>query len=516
MADEIKSSVDVYYGEQLIGIVSHGETGDIDCKGREMLEDIRIKVPHDMKAVKYQDKRFTINKNGKHTMYPDEGYVMGAAILEVEVPGDNIWLGEFDPDYPYRVGSIVSQNNMVYVCIVKPTDNQPPTDTTYWELLSGKIQDEKIVDIITHGKLEFEPDEGYVAVRKLIANVANITADATATEEDVIYGKTFYAGGESKAGAMKIVDSSTFSSLALQNVAEGKLEVQYYADKNAYLLNNKGQTRPGTIGTIVEPKFKAENIAEGVTLFGVSGKHGSTPIFDGTINIESSLTTISGCYIIDEQKAFDLLSTYGKVKTFNVKFGAGGPANGGDEIGFTSMTFDGTYGFIKYNDKAAFAMNGGFAEYNNNYGDGNGARVNFEEGTECRKEFKELFLSIADEYVEPELQEELQGTWLFNNNIVMPPTYIHDTYSAWNFNFSANWSGDNTSFYSLMVGDAYNTGKNSVDFCWDIDDMDWTTFWRSDIGFGSINKTIEITSSSSQVENVTSLLTWLKANATKQ
>lgn len=120
--------------------------------------------------------------------------------------------------------------------------------------------------------------------------------------------------------------------------------------------------------------------------------------FDGTINIESSLTTISGSYIIDASKAYDLLQTYGKVKTFNVNFSAGGSGSGmGDSIDFASMTFDGTYGFIKYNDKAAFAMNGGFVEYNNNYGSGNGARVNFEEGTKCSKEFKELFLSIADE-----------------------------------------------------------------------------------------------------------------------
>ena len=132
------------------------------------------------------------------------------------------------------------------------------------------------------------------------------------------------------------------------------------------------------------------------------GKSDPVEIFDGTIIIESGFTTISGSYIIDEQKAFDLLSTYGKVKTFNVNFSAGGSGSGmGDSIDFTSMTFDGTYGLIKYNDKGAFAMNGGFAEYTANYGDGNGARVNFEEGTECRKEFKELFLSIADEYVEP-------------------------------------------------------------------------------------------------------------------
>lgn len=406
MADEIKSSVDVYYGEQLIGIVSHGETGDIDCKGREMLEDIRIKVPYDMKAVKYQDKRFTINKNGKHTMYPDEGYVMGAAIVEVEVPSDNIWLGEFDPDYPYRVGSIVSQNDMVYICIVKPTDNQPPTDTTYWELLGGKIQDEKIVDIITYGRLEFEPDEGYVAVRKLIANVANVTTDATATEEDVVYGKTFWAGGESKAGAMKIVDSSTFSSLVLEKIAEGELEIQYYANKNAYVLNNKDQTRPGTIGTILEPKFIAENIASGVTLFGLEGKH--APIFDGTINIESGFTTISGGYIIDADKAYKALSLLPENRTYIVDFSAGSIINGDQEKkGFISMTFntDGDKSIIygradgsitAFSSTEHMTGGNGFAPYYNAYEEGNGAMVNFYEGTVCHRDFKELFLSIAD------------------------------------------------------------------------------------------------------------------------
>lgn len=508
MADEIKSSVDVYYGEQLIGIVSHGETGDIDCKGREMLEDIRIKVPYDMKAVKYQDKRFTINKNGKHTMYPDEGYVMGAAIVEVEVPSDNIWLGEFDPDYPYRVGSIVSQNDMVYICIVKPTDNQPPTDTTYWELLSGKIQDEKIVDIITYGRLEFEPDEGYVAVRKLTANVANVTADATATEEDVIYGKTFYAGGESKAGAMKIVDSSTFSSLALEKIAEGKLEIQYYANKNAYVLNNKDQTRPGTIGTILEPKFIAENIASGVTLFGLEGKH--APIFDGTINIESGYTTISGSYLIDESKAYTVLNSLSGVKTYNVSFSAGGSGSGmGDSIDFTSMTFDATNGLIKYNDKGAFAMNGGFAEYTANYGDGNGARVNFEEGTECRKEFKELFLSIADEYVEPTI-EELPGTWVWNDTLVEFPD------SAFIFGSSSGSTAIATSKYYNATRSVRGIKVNST-AALIYYNTDNTTNYCYDGGWDDTSaKTITFNENAVNAQNYEIFRSFVNANATKQ
>lgn len=332
-----------------------------------------------------------IHTNGPHD-------VTQYKTIHVAVPDENNWEGEYEDGVAYKYGALVVYNVGVYLALKDTDGTQDPTNEEYWEKLTP---------------------------------IWNDTHDATATEELVAYGYTFYAGGEKKAGAMKMVDSSTFSSLMLQNVAEGKLEVQYYADKNAYLLNNKGQTRPGTIGTIVEPKFKAGNILKGVNLFGLVGTYApdledktftangaytstkdgykkvtvavpETPKFDGTINIESGFTTISGSYLVDESKAYDLLQTYGKVKTFNVNFSAGGSGKDmGDSRNFTSMTFDGTYGFIKYNDKAAFAMNGGFAEYNNNYGDGNGARVNFEEGTECRKEFKELFLSIADEYVAP-------------------------------------------------------------------------------------------------------------------
>lgn len=396
MADEIKSLVDVYYGETLIGQVANGETGNVNCTGHEMTDDIRIKVPYDMKAIRLQTKSATINKNGQTVVFPDDGYVMSAAVLTVEVPSDNEWLGEFDADTEYRVGSIVSKNDMVYICIVKPTNNQPPTDTTYWELLSGKIQDEKIVDIITHGRLEFLPDEGYIAVRKFTANVAE------------------------------------------------------------------------------------------------------TPTFDGTVNIESGYTTISGSYVIDEQEAYDLLLTYGKVKTFNVNFGAGGPANGGDEIGFTSMTFDGTYGFIKYNDKAAFAMNGGFAEYNNNYGDGNGARVNFEEGTECRKEFKELFLSIADEYVEEEAEDELAGTWIWNEEVAVSG-------DSWNVNFTCNgvnYTSINSKMYSGMYAYYYDDT-----LAYDADNGAWKN---------TAYRTIIITSKLSEVENGDTLLAELLEYATKQ
>lgn len=131
-------------------------------------------------------------------------------------------------------------------------------------------------------------------------------------------------------------------------------------------------------------------------------------IYDGTIYIDTGLTTISGSYVIDQQKAYDVLSAYTETKTFTVAFGAGGPPNGGDEMLYTEMTFDAEYDWIKYGDIVAFTsveyMSGGdgFASYTSNGGTGDGARINFAEGTEVSEEFKDLFLSIADEYVEGE------------------------------------------------------------------------------------------------------------------
>lgn len=424
MAEEVKSLVDVYYGDTLIGQVANGETGNVNCTGHEMTDDIHIKVPYDMKAIRLQTKSATVNENGQKVIFPDDGYVMSAAVLTVEVPSDNEWLGEFDADTEYRVGSIVSQNDMVYICIVKPTNNQPPTDTTYWELLSGKIQDEKIVDIITHGRLEFLPDEGYIAVRKFTANVAE------------------------------------------------------------------------------------------------------TPTFDGTINIESGYTTISGSYLIDEQKAYTVLNSLSGVKTYNVSFGAGGPPNGGDEINFTSMTFDATNGLILYNDKGAFAMNGGFDEYTANYGDGNGARVNFEEGTECRKEFKELFLSIADEYSAEET-ESLVGTWLLNDTLTftsdLPTAYFELEGTINTIDYATNKVTDaienarftytTTGTSSLYIATEYFSynyfySDGSIRVSNDDDNLDLEIGDTDYSWYKTITLTAEPTNQA--------FITWLKANATKQ
>lgn len=161
-------------------------------------------------------------------------------------------------------------------------------------------------------------------------------------------------------------------------------------------------------GQQFERKFSADDLnalAENIAYL----YENMSSTFDGTINIESSLTTISGSYIIDASKAYSALSALPASKTYTVEFSAGSFINGDQEKkGFISMTFnvDGDksiiYGRADGSIKAFSStehMTGGngFEPYYNAYEEGNGAMVNFYEGTKCSKEFKELFLSIADE-----------------------------------------------------------------------------------------------------------------------
>lgn len=115
--------------------------------------------------------------------------------------------------------------------------------------------------------------------------------------------------------------------------------------------------------------------------------------FDGTIIIESGLTTISGSYLIDQQKACDVLQSFIGTKTYTMS-----EVYGGGGIYANTMTFDGTNYLIKYDDVVAFRSDSYMVE-GNGFVLSEGARVNFSEDTEVSREFKALFLSIADKMI---------------------------------------------------------------------------------------------------------------------
>lgn len=110
--------------------------------------------------------------------------------------------------------------------------------------------------------------------------------------------------------------------------------------------------------------------------------------------------------------------------------------------------------------------------------------------------------------------DELAGTWVFNNELINMGSGGH-----WAVNVTCN----NDNYLSMVKGyigegfsiclfktttDDYSSG-NYIKLCTDWDEGDWE--W-----FDTAYKTITITSKLSEVTNGEALLTWLKANATKQ
>lgn len=198
-----------------------------------------------------------------------------------------------------------------------------------------------------------------------------------------------------------LTDSGEIKVQAVFEKASGEIwksEIKMYTNRKSINISEDVDGYVVPSGTL---PIKANGTYD-VTMFKIVDVAVEVKVYDGTINIESGNTTISGSYLINQQKACDALRVLTSTKTFAVEFGAGSVPDGGDEMNFTSMTFDATKESIKYGDIEAFrcdtymAEGDGFAGYNTAGGTGNGARINFAEGTEVRTAFKELFLSIAD------------------------------------------------------------------------------------------------------------------------
>lgn len=110
---------------------------------------------------------------------------------------------------------------------------------------------------------------------------------------------------------------------------------------------------------------------------------------------------------------------------------------------------------------------------------------------------------------QPVVEDELQGTWVFNDTLDI-----------------TNWT--EKTYVVNFVSNSVNYGKMWVGFYGDAE-VDYVRYSVADASFGqsvevyedtswnnNAYKTINITSKLSEVENGAELLTWLKANATKQ
>jgi hypothetical protein len=102
-------------------------------------------------------------------------------------------------------------------------------------------------------------------------------------------------------------------------------------------------------------------------------------------------------------------------------------------------------------------------------------------------------------------EDELTGTWVFNDgpNIGL----------ANNVSYNLNFNSNNTQYSTL----AYHTNNDDISVLkYDTDEVAYGMFGVVDSWQRDAWKTITITSKLSEVTNGEALLTWLKANATKQ
>ena len=133
------------------------------------------------------------------------------------------------------------------------------------------LQDVKIVQIYENGNFTVKPDGGYNAIGQVLLeiNVPTLdTSDATATENLVVKGYTFYADGVKKSGTMRSVLESN-PTLTLESIGNGSVNIKHSQTFNTYLL--AGET---VIGSVAEANLIPSNIKKDVTILGVAGEYG--------------------------------------------------------------------------------------------------------------------------------------------------------------------------------------------------------------------------------------------------
>ena len=424
------------------------------------------------------------------------------------------------------------------------------------------LQEVKTVQLYENGNFIVNPDEGYGAIGKVLLeiNVPTLdTSDATIVEGDILEGKFGYANGQKVYGNIKNngsksvvldADNTEYSlkgyysggsvKITIQNpdpvtptketqiveAEDGKVlgRVTVNPIPNDYLIPDKTLhiTANGTYPDIREyreaivnvpseipegyykpegTKVITENNIYDVKTYAsvdvrVPGK--VLPVYDGDFTVGEDSVTISGKWKIDISKLL-VLSEQGQDVNFSIDAGAA------DGDAFTLMVYtSGSLYYVKENGVQYNVFS--YTDYIINHIGwkydgitGEPSIVYFgEEPQEVSKQWLDWFLSIATE----EVEDELSGTWVFNDTVNIP-----ETVQDWDINFQCNGVQ-----YTLLSAHNIQLSMPIVAILYDGANV----YEPSSGWYEQYYKTIAITSKLSEVTNGETLLTWLQANATKQ
>lgn len=424
------------------------------------------------------------------------------------------------------------------------------------------LQEVKTVQLYGNGNYIINPDEGYGAIGKVLLeiNVPTLdTSDATVVEGDILEGKFGYANGKKVYGNIKNngsksvtldVDNTEYSlkgyysggsvKINIQNpdpvtptretqiveAEDGKVlgRVTVNPIPNDYLIPDKtlNITANGTYPDIREYREAIVNVPseipegyykpEGTKVITenniydvksyasvdvrVPGK--VLPVYDGDFTVGEDSVTISGKWKIDISKLL-VLSEQGQDVNFSIDAGAA------DGDAFTRMVYtSGSLYYVKDNGVQYNVFS--YVDYVVNHigwkYDGITGEPSIlyfgEEPQEVSKEWLDWFLSIATE----EVEDELAGTWMFNNTVNIP-----ESVQDWTINFQCNGVQ-----YTLLSAHNIQLSMPIVAILYDGENVyEPSTGW-----YEQYYRTVVISSKLSEVTNGTALLTWLQANATKK
>jgi hypothetical protein len=449
-------------------------------------------------------KTVTINENGRWSISPDDGFdAIGKVLLEITVPAgidtsdatinpEDILAGKFGYGRGKRIeGTMINNSNQV---INLDASNTSKTLNGFYK--NGTVR------ITIQNQVEITPTKERQIVEAENGKVLGTVKINPIPDEFIVPDETLYI------------------------TANGNYDTKKYANAVVNVPSDlpDGYYKPE--GTVTFTKNTTEPVSIAEKAFAIVDVQ--LPKYDGSVTILNDEVEISGKYQFDDTKFvysgiersaeinFQLLDSYNEGDIFDtMKWSAGNLIYIRDGVQY--IVFDyAAYMQGEVGWKYELGLTGAIKE------------VDFGSAPQkVSKEFYDWFIGVTEEVAE---QDELAGTWLLNASLTKVSTRIQ---SGVDGTFKSLSNGNivqrNILSFNILPKDnptlqiiAEETGTNSYYndsgniYGIDNNNKSWTIDLDTPTGYDL--RLVNITSTLAQMQpyNGDKLLTWLKANATKQ